>query len=672
MSEGNSGSPPQTTIGSSVQEQRMTGNNEGATTRGSKSGAQRESQDRRTRHAWKPANYGGENEDIDVILALRDEFFEKRVQYTIFIDKVKNYVLQNFSYAKDVVPILEKLEDTEADVLAQGPSDLSQEDEKNFVKKWRKQEEIKEHALRLRTLAENKTTLYGVVWGQCSTALQEVIKTDSDFVAKDASFDCIWLLKKCKLVSSGVDDKGNKHNTLVKALLQFCNIKQQEFESNDAYRTRLDSTVLTLELAGGKHVLCSNELIVAAKKEKPTEAEIRVEEEKLKAMLMIVRADPIRYSLLQHNLEEGVYLGRDEYPETVTQAYDLLQKTCPEVPSRRSSRNWRFRRNKNRNQRSRLSFAQVGNGESPTPGTDGRVFAHINCHSCGKYGHFANKCPGGSKQVTALQVMLHQQGVSFSQKSQDVINPNWLLLDTCSTVSVCCNKDMVTGIKPCGDDGPLRITTNGGAQAFYNTATLKMLPMTVHFNAKSLANILSLSDVANLPGARLTMDTDIERAIVLHYNNKQIRFRECYDGLYYLDVRHIKDITEPTHSDHNDSNACVIPYSNSSSKQFLQTVHNNSQLYTKKEIKGARNARTLQAQIGWPSTTQFLSILASNSIRNCSVTIDDVNRALHIFGPPVPLLQGKMTRGHPQKAQPTEGRPSPENQGAPPGPRFVC
>ena len=34
-------------------------------------------------------------------------------------------------------------------------------------------------------------------------------------------------------------------------------------------------------------------------------------------------------------------------------------------------------------------------------------------------------------------------------------------------------------------------------------------------------------------------------------------------------------------------------------------------------------------------------------IRNCPITVDDINRSESIYGKSVPLLQGKLTRKHP-------------------------
>ena len=115
----------------------------------------------------------------------------------------------------------------------------------------------------------------------------------------------------------------------------------------------------------------------------------------------------------------------------------------------------------------------------------------------------------------------------------EVINKDWLLLDTCSTVSVSCNPRMISNVKPCGPGKGVTVITNGGAQTFEEEGILNFLPLKVHFNENSVANILSLSDVANLPGATLKMDTSVARAINLSYNNVVYRFNECADGLYY-------------------------------------------------------------------------------------------------------------------------------------------
>ena len=129
------------------------------------------------------------------------------------------------------------------------------------------------------------------------------------------------------------------------------------------------------------------------------------------------------------------------------------------------------------------------------------------------------------------------------------------------------------------------VITNGGSQHFGAEADLSIFPMKVYFNSDSMANILSLSDIANLEGARLTMDTEVERAIRLHLNSQIFIFRECADGLYYWDSS-----DKPKHS--------VSNY-----PSFAQTVRYNKLFYSKREIQGADYAMALQSALGWPSTS---------------------------------------------------------------------
>jgi len=146
-----------------------------------------------------------------------------------------------------------------------------------------------------------------------------------------------------------------------------------------------------------------------------------------------------------------------------------------------------------------------------------------------------------------------------------------------------------------------------------------------------LATIISLKDVANLPGCKVTMDTGFECVIVVTMRDGNIfKFSECDSGLYYLDADNLK------------SNKCtVIGYS------ALQTVAGNKKFYTNEEIHRADKARKYQALIGWPSTSLYIKILNNNLVNNCDITVDDVLHGLKIYGEQKPLLKGKMKRRSP-------------------------
>ena len=266
-------------------------------------------------------------------------------------------------------------------------------------------EEVKLYARRIKNLKDNKQTLFGVVWGQYSSGLQEVIKGDDDYEVSASTFDVIWLLEKGKLVSSVIDQKSNKYLTFFQAMSAMCNIRQGPNESNDSYRKRVDSAALTLSLVGGKNVFYSEEISDALDPEKPGKEEICAEEEKLKAMIMIIRSDPGRYASLQESLIEDMYKGRDEFPQTKTAAYDLLQHInndiLQEISARQKNSNksssW-FRRNK---RSTNVSFTQKGEKCEIVPGTDGKVHADIQCHNCNLYGHYSNQCHHKKKVLLA-------------------------------------------------------------------------------------------------------------------------------------------------------------------------------------------------------------------------------------------------------------------------------
>ena len=326
-------------------------------------------------------NYLGEKDEIGVVLALMSEKFANKVAFTTFIDKMKNHVLTDFEQARDMMPILESLKDPQSDVEGKEPSELTSEEAKSEVKRWMKQEKVKQHIKRLNVLDSNKEKLYALIWGQISTGLQEVIKGEDEFVNMDSVFDCIWLLERVKLISSSVDTKANKYCSLVQAMTSFCTINQGANESNDSYRKRIDSTSLTLSLAGGEHMLWSPDLIkMDNPKTGPTDKEIDADTDTFKAMVMILRADNGRYANLQKTLFEGVYKGRDEFPTTVTAAYDLLQHFSSDITAyARPLRNGRFKFRRNRrlaNPNTNLTFTQTSNKDT-VPGNDNRVYPHI-------------------------------------------------------------------------------------------------------------------------------------------------------------------------------------------------------------------------------------------------------------------------------------------------------
>ena len=238
------------------------------------------------------------------------------------------------------------------------------------------------------------------------------------------------------------------------------------------------------------------------------------------------------------DLKEGSHLGRDEYPKSVAGDFDLLNRASIQLDKYNPQQQGVSRRSGD-------NFFQTGDeGNSPVPGTDGRLKPDILCYNCNRKGHYAGQCleedrrgQDGSTSVQIGSIMV--QADSNQDNSDDDfysgnINRDWLLLDTCSTHCVGCNENILSDIRACEEDEVLHITTNGGALQYDQIGMNKLVPVAMHFNPKSIANVLSLSVVADIPGTRIIMDTSIEKAIEVHMKNGNIlKFEECTDGLYY-------------------------------------------------------------------------------------------------------------------------------------------
>jgi hypothetical protein len=80
---------------------------------------------------------------------------------------------------------------------------------------------------------------------------------------------------------------------------------------------------------------------------------------------------------------------------------------------------------------------------------------------------------------------------------------------------------------------------------------------------------------------------------------------------------------------------------------FINTVSGNKEGFTKRQIKGAEVARTLYATLSYPSWKDFKWVIRSNQIKDCPVTVQDVDVALKIWGKNIAALKGKTTRSKP-------------------------
>jgi len=160
-------------------------------------------------------NFVGETSELEFVLTLVSEKCDKGVTFDVFQEKLKNYVLKKFEKSKDVTPLVTELSDPTVDFETNHcPLDLSDAKAANpmQVRKW--EYKYKKFIDRREKLDDNMNKVYGLVIGQCSPALRSTLKGDSEYDVRLSTYDSLWLLKKLKTITAGVDTKGNKAVTL--------------------------------------------------------------------------------------------------------------------------------------------------------------------------------------------------------------------------------------------------------------------------------------------------------------------------------------------------------------------------------------------------------------------------------------------------------------------------
>ena len=74
---------------------------------------------------------------------------------------------------------------------------------------------------------------------------------------------------------------------------------------------------------------------------------------------------------------------------------------------------------------------------------------------------------------------------------------------------------------------------------------------------------------------------------------------------------------------------------------LLQTVQENFEGFTQRQVKQAKLARRAQAMVGHPTDDKFKQMVSSKSSTNCHVKVSDVTDSITILGPYLPGLGGK-------------------------------
>ena len=148
---------------------------------------------------------------------------------------------------------------------------------------------------------------------------------------------------------------------------------------------------------------------------KETEAEEKLRlsnivKERITAMTVIKRACPNRYKTLQDDLLNAFLKGKDNYPETVSEALHLLNNyKCDDSTSSSITRS-----NGESERSANVKFIQTSVSDIKIKylkGTNGSFWLEDICRRCNMYGHYQSKCPiAVNDRGTIMQIRQSTEG----------------------------------------------------------------------------------------------------------------------------------------------------------------------------------------------------------------------------------------------------------------------
>lgn len=414
---------------------------------------------------------------------------------------------------------------------------------------------------------ENQQKVFSLVWQQCTESMHAKIKAHRDYKAIERDLNGIELLRVIKLICFNIEDEKYVPQKVYETKAAFYTLRQGR-DSDQAYQIKFMNTVQVIEQCGASlgedpltRIMVCEDLgyqVNTTTASELLEITKTVRDYTLGAAL-ILGADPDRYSNMIRGLKNASLAGRDEWPKTITEAYNYLSKWEGDDVSSRVTRDYEG-----------TAFTNSERVREPQP-----WHAKMTCRNCNKVGHIASFCANNKVSTTNVQVtdtetpkdaheeasqqLLNavqkeaddqdyyyadlflcedQEHRSASFQTKDGVNggripKEWILLDSQSTTDAFSNPDLLRNIHEVR--GSLTIHTQAGKAVTKLRGTVPGYGE-VWYCPNGIANILSLAHVAK---TRLVTFNSINgNQFDVTKKDGTIRtFKQSEHGLYYYDMR---------------------------------------------------------------------------------------------------------------------------------------
>ena len=222
---------------------------------------------------------------------------------------------------------------------------------------------------------------------------------------------------------------------------------------------------------------------------------------------------------------------------------------------------------------------------------------------------------------------------NFSQQAEALGEmKDYIILNNGSSLDLFSNEALVENVHRSKDK--LILAVNAGMKQNNMKAHVPSCG-NVWFDQDAIANMFSFANMKKK--YQITYDSNKEDAFKVHMNGKILEFKVTPQGLCHCSTGkdYLEKIKKAKQKKQETSN-------------MMDTVQENRKNYTQHQFEHAKSACKLCHNVGTPAVKNFKSLLKANMIKNCPVTIEDVNIAEKIFRPLISSLKGKSMRRTPK------------------------
>ena len=345
------------------------------------------------RNRYRKASFKGANEELKGHI-YDCSSYKQTEQFILTTKQIGLYVGRTYKNSQDIVRLIENLEEPTIPPIQDIDRTTATEFEKEV---W--QGRIKQYLRRLEQLEQNKATLYSLIMGQCTRAMEAHLQANEDWDEIQHNRDPIKLLKAIRSITFHYESRKDKAHALSDGYRRFYTQFQKKSPTLDEYLEQFKNSIEVIEHCGG--ILGADPALVkqmledsgldpdTATSGEMTEATEEAQEY-FKAVHFLLSTDRYKYGALHEHLQNAHSTNNKGilYPRTMQEAYNMLKMW-------RSDYYAQPRQSKKSDQRHKTP-----RDESDTSNMDEVVFAQkgdqkskeVACFDCGAKGQYRNTC----------------------------------------------------------------------------------------------------------------------------------------------------------------------------------------------------------------------------------------------------------------------------------------